>query len=395
MIFENAIIVGMNHQSSTPGDGLIAGADADGANISSPNFTLQGGRGTGTGTAGTVTIQVGRVETTGTTLHSLVNLVTLTSIGVTIENYNPTNNDSSASLTLVTEGLSSPGNNYGNGILSKIRSTTTSLRDACRIVFKWFDSTDASRRGKLELAVNGVNNWQTGLTITAATSGSTPASVVVPLLTVTGAFTGAGVSATSLTIGSYGISALGALTVSTGYFSGLITANAGINCIGTLAVTGAITCTGNLSTDADLDVDGDANVDGVLTTGGTKASAYRSSNQAIGNGSWTNFVFDSEITDSLNEYNTTTGVFVPAETGTYLMRAFFTQNTTNRLILGFWEDTTTQLSTFADQPTAGLGGVIFVDLVSGTSYRFRVFSSGGTTVLGGLALTSIFIRRMY
>jgi len=65
-----ALIIGNGDTSGTPAAGNLRGTDATGTNISAANFTLTGGRGTGTGVGGDLIFSTAAAGLTGSTLNT-------------------------------------------------------------------------------------------------------------------------------------------------------------------------------------------------------------------------------------------------------------------------------------------------------------------------------------
>ena len=94
---------GRNDASATPTNYLMKGADAAGTNIAGVVLTMRAPLGTGTGTAGILSIEGGQVGTTGTTQHATATLAQWT--------HSATNND-----TFVTLGWRKSGANQNDRV---------------------------------------------------------------------------------------------------------------------------------------------------------------------------------------------------------------------------------------------------------------------------------------
>ncbi len=68
--------------AASPRGGMVSATSGSGTNIAGASLYLAGGRGTGTGVGGSVILQVAAAGSTGTTLNSLTNAVTVSSTGL-------------------------------------------------------------------------------------------------------------------------------------------------------------------------------------------------------------------------------------------------------------------------------------------------------------------------
>ena len=113
------IYLGNGATNASPTSGTYTVTGGSGTNIAGANLNLAGGKGTGTGTPGSIALQFARAGSSGSTLNTLSESVTF----------------SYASDTITQ--------------LAKLKSSTTAEQDAASIQYSWFDNTHASRTGAI------------------------------------------------------------------------------------------------------------------------------------------------------------------------------------------------------------------------------------------------------
>jgi hypothetical protein len=110
-------------------------------------------------------------------------------------------------------------------------------------------------------------------------------------------------------------------------------------------------------------------------------------------------VFNSETTDTLNEYDPTTGTFTPAASGTYLVEVAVCLNSvpTGRSIISIWTGTASEFRRVNDSGGGAVPqGAVLVDLTAGTGYTIRYIPAGTSPNIafnGGY--TRLRIRRLF
>src|SRR5262245_914534 len=130
---------------------------------------------------------------------------------------------------------------------------------------------------------------------------------------------------------------------------------------------------------------------------GTKVSAYLTAAQSLVNGTPVALAPFTETEDVLNEFTPGSGVFIPAQNGTYLIdfKCQIGGGGAARVIVEI-RGPTGPVKYFSDGAYVLGGGAMLVTLSAGTNYSFVVTALA--TVLsaaGGAAQTTVVIRRFY
>ncbi len=139
---------------------------------------------------------------------------------------------------------------------------------------------------------------------------------------------------------------------------------------------------------------------------GTQTKAYLNADQTgLSYPAWNTINIDTEVVDTLSEYNTGTYTFTPAATGEYLITARVSLDpavTIIRAVLSIWVGTSSEHERIGYCGTATVSATVIgaqmVTLTGGTGYTLRVFldqASGTNYARGGSAYTIINIRRIY
>lgn len=141
----------------------------------------------------------------------------------------------------------------------------------------------------------------------------------------------------------------------------------------------------------------------LLFTGGTNVQVYKSgSNQNLTNGVVATVTFQTEVTDTLNEWDTTNNIFTPTASGNYLVSygATVVGGPAVRTSVTIWSYASgapvAEIARIADGTLTFAGGLALLYLTAGTSYVFRVYVAGTSYyVLPGQNYTYLNIRRHF
>lgn len=129
---------------------------------------------------------------------------------------------------------------------------------------------------------------------------------------------------------------------------------------------------------------------------GTQVEAYASLDMSLVWYTTTVVHYNTEVTDTLNEFNPATWTFTPTTTGTYLVNCMATISgsaTARRMISIF--NGSTEVARICDGIIIAVGGTKIITLTGGVGYTIKVWADTTLTVLGGAFYTSLMIRRFY
>ena len=91
ILSDGSTVIGNGDTAATPAIANLRGSNASGTNIAGPNFTITGGRGTGTGVGGDIILSTAPAGSTGATLNNAIERLRITASGnIGLGNITPT-----------------------------------------------------------------------------------------------------------------------------------------------------------------------------------------------------------------------------------------------------------------------------------------------------------------
>ena len=365
--------------------------------------------------------------TSKTTLPATAGFIRLANVTDTIDWRNNTN---TANLAL---GVNSSNQLTFNG---NVIGATTSLTDNHIYVGNALNQpADVAMSGDVNIVASGATTIQANAIVDSKVS-STAAIALTKLASTSpyywfvtnssGVLSPIGVTASKAVItDSNGLPSASSVTATElGYVSGVTSAiqtqlngllpESGGSMSGAINMaSNKITSLANGTNPGDAVAFGQLNVGALSTTVSTKLNYYISGASFVSVGAGTSvLIFNSQVFDTLNEYNNSTGIFSPANSGYYniILNCDVQCSSSTSITLSFYDITgATDIMTMKKSLSGSTDNIAFplpvvglVNLSSLHTYEIRATSTSGTTFIipqgagGGLPISSsLSIFRVY